>query len=204
MVTWKYTDMYLQKCQRIISHYWKWNFLVFDSCCISVFFKDISLLSGKKRTWFVIKEKKIQLTSCRFQFEKSMYTLSQNMISFCFFSAQPHFLLLTRWLHNNEFESENTIMSQRNKFSWKMNTLTVTNTTFFLQMLSFLIMFGRTFQACIQKTEIRHSICYSAVNTFIMLDWGASKQLHSTFMNTGSCLVSAFMQCSCFYMSFVT
>lgn len=33
-----------------------------------------------------------------------------------------------------------------------------------------------------------------------MLDWGASKQLHSTFMKTGSCLVSALMQCSCLYV----
>lgn len=61
-----------------------------NSCCIYDFF-DISLLSGKKNmdpqnnSWF--------LTFVD-QFEKTMYTLSQNMISF---SAQPSVLLMKQW-----------------------------------------------------------------------------------------------------------
>lgn len=87
----------------------------------------------------------------------------------------------------------------------KMNNLTISGTNlFFLQMLSSLILNGRIFQARLQtktkKNRNQAQHLYSSVNTFIMLDWGASKQLHSTFMNTGSCLVSAFMQCSCFYI----
>lgn len=80
MVTWKYTDMYLQKCFR------EYNIITLLKIkCFSVYqllhlcFLDISLLSGKKRTWTV--------KSRFFEFldgliEKIMYILSQN-IFFC-------------------------------------------------------------------------------------------------------------------------
>lgn len=90
----------------------------------------------------------------------------------------------------------------------KMSSLTITDIKFLCKCYLPLNLYSRTFQACIKEEEekkkqpeFRHSICtHLLVNTFIMLDWGALKQLHSTFMNTGSCLVSAFMQCSCFYV----
>lgn len=112
-----------KKCLRIIS--WFFSSFTFDS-----------QLSGKKRTW-IIKEKK-HLTSFGFlegQFEKSIYTWSQNM---------SLFLFLTRQLHESEQKK-----SELERF-WPYHL------GFFL---GFLILNG-TFQACSQnKTRMRHNIC---------------------------------------------
>lgn len=86
----------------------------------------------------------------------------------------------------------------------KMNTLTVTNIKFLCKCYLPSFCTAGHFKLQKNRNQAQHLYSSPVFNTFIMLDWGALKQLHSTFMNTGSCLVSAFMQCSCFFMSFGT
>lgn len=81
-----------------------------------------------------------------------------------------------------------------------MTYLTGTNVK--ILCLSFLLLNSRAFG---DREELGTGCLL--FNTFIMLHWGVGrlkrgelKQLHCIFWNTGSCLVSAFMLCSCLYV----
>jgi len=118
-------------------------------------------MDRQNNSWFLV-----------FQFEKSMYTLSQNMISV---SAQPSVLswkggYITMYLK----------LMRIKKVPWRMNTLTITNIKFICKC--YLSSFCTTghFKLVSKKQKLGTAFfTHHLVNTFIMLDWGASKQLHS-------------------------
>lgn len=83
---------------KIISHSWKWIFvflIVLNSSCI-FFSLNTSPLSGKKRIWTVKITADFLLYFFECQFEKSMYTVSHNMISIYLHTSPT---CLTRRLH---------------------------------------------------------------------------------------------------------